>query len=329
MKHIICYSGGHSSAIVAIEVTRRYGKENVILLNHDINDRVEPSDVKRFKKEVADFLKIPITYKNYHDLPLGELPNQFEVVEIEKSFLSPQTRQALCTSRLKTVPFTEYLSYNFPDKKCIIYYGFDSTEPNRIERREDILNSMGYKSDYPLALWEFSGIKEYNDYILKQLMSVFNKTGEIKYKYLDEFKEKENLFIKSALDNAVIKLKTNDTIYPRSIGETSEIGIDKPNEYSVFKHANCTGCLKAGQQHWYCVYVHDTEIFERAKLSEERIGYSIIKDNYLKDLQIKFEKMKRAGVEASEHIPFQTFWAKAKKFIKQLEEDEKPCECTF
>lgn len=37
MKHIICYSGGHSSALVAIEVARKYGAGDVVLLNHDIH----------------------------------------------------------------------------------------------------------------------------------------------------------------------------------------------------------------------------------------------------------------------------------------------------
>ena len=55
MKYVVCYSGGHSSAIAAIETARRYGAENVILLNHDINPKVEDADIKRFKKEVADY----------------------------------------------------------------------------------------------------------------------------------------------------------------------------------------------------------------------------------------------------------------------------------
>lgn len=38
MKHIVCYSGGHSSARVAVAVARRFGAENTILLNHDINE---------------------------------------------------------------------------------------------------------------------------------------------------------------------------------------------------------------------------------------------------------------------------------------------------
>lgn len=32
MKYIVCFSGGHSSAIAAIECVRKAGKENVILL---------------------------------------------------------------------------------------------------------------------------------------------------------------------------------------------------------------------------------------------------------------------------------------------------------
>ena len=64
MKHVICYSGGHSSALTAVEVTRKYGKENVILLNHNISSEVEHDDIKRFKQEVADYLGIKITYAN-------------------------------------------------------------------------------------------------------------------------------------------------------------------------------------------------------------------------------------------------------------------------
>ena len=41
MTHIVCFSGGESSAIVAIEVVRKFGKENVVLLNHDISSKIE------------------------------------------------------------------------------------------------------------------------------------------------------------------------------------------------------------------------------------------------------------------------------------------------
>ena len=54
-RYIDCYSGGHSSALVAIETVRRYGKDSVILLNHNIAPVSESQDIKRFKQEVADY----------------------------------------------------------------------------------------------------------------------------------------------------------------------------------------------------------------------------------------------------------------------------------
>lgn len=320
MKHIVCYSGGHSSGIVAIEITRAFGRENVVLLNHDIPSSKEGPDIKRFKKEVADHLGLPITYANFNDLPLENLPDQFEVCEEAGSFVNPYDRMALCTNRLKTKPFTTYLNRFHSDKQCIIYYGFDDSEPARIQRRYEILAKMGYESDYPLALWSEEGVQQYNDYEVSQAIKVWNKTHGTNYsdtnEFLGAFSEVRNL----------LNLKTYSG-QKRTIFSTKEIGIEPPNTYEKFKHANCTGCLKGGQQHWYVVYCNRRDIFERAKLSEERIGYSIIKGHFLKDLEEKFEKMKCAGVPDSEHIPHQTFWAMAKKYIKEIESDEKPCEC--
>ena len=104
MKHIVCYSGGHSSAIVAIEVTRKYGKENVILCNHECI--LEDADVERFEKEVANYLGLPITYVSFEG---HETKDQFDVVIERGSFVNTKTRQALCTSVMKTMPFMEWL----------------------------------------------------------------------------------------------------------------------------------------------------------------------------------------------------------------------------
>lgn len=153
MKHIVCYSGGHSSAQVAIEVARKFGKENVILLNHDIASSVENADIKRFKTEVSEYLDIPITYANYKGLELKDLPDQFDVVMKAQAF-KVGTGTELCTSRLKTEPFMSYLKEYFPNKDCIIYYGFDANEGVRIQRRTGILGNLGYRTDYPLALWK-------------------------------------------------------------------------------------------------------------------------------------------------------------------------------
>jgi hypothetical protein len=154
LKHIICFSGGHSSAIVAIEVVRRFGKDNVILLNHNINPTVEHADIKRFKMEVAAYLGIPVTYANIDGIEDDtDIPDQFDVSLKLGVFKQPGTGNAFCTTKLKTTPFEKFLELNFPEKKCIIYYGFDDDEQNRINRREFILGQKGYKTDYPLARW--------------------------------------------------------------------------------------------------------------------------------------------------------------------------------
>lgn len=266
MKHIVCYSGGHSSALVAIEVVRKFGKQNTILLNHDIHASVEDKDIKRFKEAIATYLDLEITYANH---PNWNTKDQFDVVIDAKAFKVGKGT-ALCTHRLKTQPFEKYLTEYFPDKHCILYYGFDKNEIHRVQRRSSILANMGFKSDYPLALW-----------------------GE------------------------------------RTIHKTLEIGIEPPLTYGSFKHANCTGCLKAGKQHWYIVFCTRKDIWEKAKATEEIIGYSIMKEQYLEELEPMFKAMQDKGITANEHEDARTFFAKVKKQFNQYQDDlfEKPCEC--
>ena len=111
MKHIVCFSGGHSSAIAAVEIARKYGAENTILLNHDLCPRTEDEDIKRFKREVANYLGIPITYAN---MPGWEEKDQFDVCMEIKAFKCGPQSSALCTNRLKTEPFHLWLSEHYP-----------------------------------------------------------------------------------------------------------------------------------------------------------------------------------------------------------------------
>lgn len=160
--HIVCYSGGHSSFLVAVEVARKYGTENLILLNHDIREDREDPDIKRFKRQGSEYLRIPIVYANrgrpLHDnghFVTSEAPpieDQFDVCIRSQAF-KPAQGTELCTSRLKTEPFRAWLDFFFPNKNCIVYYGFDSVETRRIQRRSSIMGEMGYRTDYPLAFW--------------------------------------------------------------------------------------------------------------------------------------------------------------------------------
>lgn len=271
MKHIVCFSGGAGSALVALEVARRHGTENLVLLNHDISSRVECQDVKRFKQEVAEYIGVPVTYANIDGITdPDELPDQFDVCEKAQAF-KVQSGQELCTNRLKTAPFMWWLKNN-ANQDSVIYYGFDSSEQHRITRRTTIMGAQGYKTDYPLALWDDCAYKS-----------------------------------------------------------TLDVGIEPPMQYSQFKHANCFGCLKAGKQHWYVVYCERPDIYERAKLAEERIGHSILRDDYLHELEPVFEDMKRIGIPATEKIQSQTFWSAVKRagVDTSTEDDRIPCECIF
>jgi 3'-phosphoadenosine 5'-phosphosulfate sulfotransferase (PAPS reductase)/FAD synthetase len=272
IKHIVCYSGGHSSAIVAIEVVRKFGKEDVVLLNHDINSNVEDADVKRFKTEVADYLGLSITYANIEGIEDPDLlPDQFDVV-VKASAFKVGSGTELCTSRLKTEPFMKWLKANVQGKLAIIYYGFDANEPRRIQRRAQILGAQGYKADFPIATW-----------------------------------------------------------VDRTISQTIEVGINPPMQYGTFKHANCIGCLKAGKQHWYIVYCNRPDVWEKAKWAEEEIGYTILKESSLIQLEPIFKLMKESGVSTTEHTLGVTFWAAVRKLgIKTKPDDaNKPCECVL
>lgn len=272
MKYLVCYSGGHSSALVAIEAVRKFGKENVILLNHDISPEVEHEDIKRFKNEVAEYLGLKITYANMEGWE--ELtPIRLSVKQGGWKF---GNSPVLCTTKLKTEPFMKYLKENFPVKKgetrqdLTILYGFDKGEKARIQRRASILAGQGYKSDYPLAYWN------------------------------------------------------------RTIENTEEIGIKKPIVYELHRHANCIGCLKAGMQSWYLVYCLYPHIWKEAVEAENEIGYSILKDKFLEELEPKFSQMKCQGFIPSEKISPQKFWAKVEKELQEVGQISwLPCECSF
>lgn len=282
--HIVCFSGGESSAIVAIEAVRRFGKENVILLNHDINPKYEDKDIKRFKQEVATYLGLPITYANIKGIyNPEELPSQFQVC-IDAGALTDFAGNALCTHRLKTQPFADYLNLNFPvydslfekKKECVIYYGFDENEIDRIQRRTGILGAMSYKTDYILAFWK-----------------------------------------------------------KRTIFRTLEINIKPPCTYSVFKHANCKGCLKASLLHWYVVYVLYPEIYTEAINMENEIDFTIhtVTRNGIKspisltELAPIFMQMNKDGLKATEHQSMKKFAHKIRKYQIDMVETKKPCEC--
>lgn len=272
MKYIVCYSGGHSSALCAIECVRKFGKENVILLNHNLSSDVEDIDIKRFKNNVAEYLGLDITYANAED---WENKTPLKVCRDLGGFKFGEG-PTLCTYKLKTEPFHKWLKNNYPvnagevREDIRIVYGFDEKETSRIQRRIGVMINQGYRCEFPLAFW-------------------------------------------------------NRTIY-----DTEEVGIKKPKVYELFRHANCKGCLKAGKQQWYLTYCLYPHIWNEAKETEDKIGYSILKDTFLEELEPKFKKMKCMGITPSEKVHPQKFWSAVEKALPmdgQL--SFLPCECSI
>jgi len=257
MKYVICYSGGKSSSECALTAAKKYGAENVVLLNHDINGHVEQECTKQLKKDVADYLGLDITYANHKNWDTATPIS----VCIDAGAWKVGSGAILCTSRLKTSPFKKWMLANDPECENVYIYGLDSDEPTRITRRSQVMGSMGYKTEYPMT-WP-----------------------------------KEE----------IVSLES--------------IGIDPGSVYKTFNHSNCVGCLKAGWQHWYIVYCTRQDIWEEAKYGEDEIGYAIHKDKdgpvYLEEKEELFDAMVAAGVVPTEKIKPQTFWAAAKKAVKQ------------
>jgi hypothetical protein len=128
---------------------RRFGPDDVVLLNHEIPGHTEAEDIKRFKREVADFLGLPVTYASHPD-PAAD---QFDVT-VEAQAFKVDDGPELCTHRLKTLPFQKWLAENADPADSVIYYGFDANEQTRIQRRIGIMGADGWRTDYPLALWQ-------------------------------------------------------------------------------------------------------------------------------------------------------------------------------
>lgn len=146
--HVVCHSGGHSSALAGIEVVNRFGRENTVLLNHDMHFTVEHADIKRFKREVAAYVGVPITYANRNNAQ----QDQFDVC-VEAGGFKFENGYEICTARLKTEPFMAWLKANANPADTVIYYGFDATEQKRIQRRVGIMGAQGWKTDYPM-IWK-------------------------------------------------------------------------------------------------------------------------------------------------------------------------------
>ena len=68
-----------------------------------------------------------------------------------------------------------------------------------------------------------------------------------------------------------------------------ELRICLPEPYLYLNHNNCLPCFKGGKQHFYQIWKHYPEYFNKAIEAEDNIGYSVFKDKTLTDLRKQWE----------------------------------------
>jgi len=94
------------------------------------------------------------------------------------------------------------------------------------------------------------------------------------------------------IDDQVIK----DTI-------KNEWGICLPITYLYLNHNNCLPCFKGGKSHFYKIWEHFPEYFQKAVKKEEEIGHTVFKDFSLKQLAKSWEENKQLTFLEDDNLP--------------------------
>jgi 3'-phosphoadenosine 5'-phosphosulfate sulfotransferase (PAPS reductase)/FAD synthetase len=142
MKHIIQFSGGCASTYTAYLVSKEQKKEDIILLFHDT--KVECKDSYRFRRQVSEYLDIPIT-------EVSDGRDLWEVIKDNNCL--PSDRFPFCTRILKLEPAEKYLKTI--QEPYILYNGFGKEEWRRIQKslaRAEGLNRVVKSPLYDLGI---------------------------------------------------------------------------------------------------------------------------------------------------------------------------------
>jgi hypothetical protein len=136
MKHIVKFSGGAASAVVAKLVIDEYGHDDVILLYSDTKS--EHPDADRFRVQVCKFLNHEMTVVA-DGRDLWELIEHFHVL--------PSMLMPYCTTTLKQRPADKFLK-EVGDHT--VYLGFSTSEIRRAQRAMARVECAGGKIRFPL-----------------------------------------------------------------------------------------------------------------------------------------------------------------------------------
>jgi hypothetical protein len=118
-------------------VSRAEEKSDIILLHNPT--LAEHPDADLFRKEVSDYIRVPIT-----DSGCGR--GLFQL--INEQHCLPSTFIPFCTRIMKHEPMDKFLQKLNDD--FILYVGYDIKESHRVNKQLARFESKGYKSRYPL-----------------------------------------------------------------------------------------------------------------------------------------------------------------------------------
>jgi 3'-phosphoadenosine 5'-phosphosulfate sulfotransferase (PAPS reductase)/FAD synthetase len=122
LKHIVQFSGGAASAVVAKMIADEFGKENTVLLFHDT--KAEHEDAYRFRRQVSQFIGVPIT-------EMSDGRSLWELIDDHNCL--PSFHIPFCTDELKLKPAEIYLQ-QFNSSEYILYNGFGLDEWQRVQK---------------------------------------------------------------------------------------------------------------------------------------------------------------------------------------------------
>jgi len=143
MIHIVSFSSGLSSALTALRVIERYGKDSTQLVFMDTC--FEDDDNYRFMTDFERHFDVEI-----YRIVEGRTP--YEVSRAQH--VIPNQKLAPCTHRLKIEPFCAYLK-TLPElpELITVHIGYDFSEQHRCKATRENYEGLGYVVDFPL-LWK-------------------------------------------------------------------------------------------------------------------------------------------------------------------------------
>lgn len=145
-KHIVMFSGGAASSVVAKLVADKYPNDTILL--HTPTGGEHP-DADRFRKQVAEFIGLPITVHKANK-------TLWELVESRKQI--PNDSIPYCTSELKLVPQDRFLKLLEKENvEFIQYLGLGIDEWRRMQKVWVRNQQKGRKVEFPLLKARLTG----------------------------------------------------------------------------------------------------------------------------------------------------------------------------